>query len=315
MEVPAVVAQAGESASRLTLEFFVAKYANEHTRRAYFRAIFDFCAWLQARGVSLAALEPATIGAYYEERRRAPRPVSIRTLKGMASAIRNWLGFLTERGALPFNPALSVSTPRLVAREGKTPWLSHADMRKLLGSLDAQCAEGDLLALRDRALIGVMFHALTRIEAVLGMRVRDFEDHGEKAWLVLLEKGGEECRDYCDHTAKGYVRAYLAAAGLDSSSDAPLFQSGPGRRPALSGVALHQRNALAMVKRRCREAGISTAIGNHSFRATGATYYIQAGGDVVKLKDMMHHAFVNTTQQYVHAAEKPEASEYARIQA
>ncbi len=53
MAVPSVVAAAGERAARLTLEFFAARYENEHTRRAYGRAVFDFCAWMQVRGVSL----------------------------------------------------------------------------------------------------------------------------------------------------------------------------------------------------------------------------------------------------------------------
>lgn len=53
MELPAIVADAGESAARATLEFFTARIPNAHTRRAYGRAVFAFCSWCERERVSL----------------------------------------------------------------------------------------------------------------------------------------------------------------------------------------------------------------------------------------------------------------------
>jgi hypothetical protein len=63
MALPSVISDAGEQAARLTLEFFTARIPNPHTRKAYRRAVFRFCAWCRARGVSLRELEPTTLAA------------------------------------------------------------------------------------------------------------------------------------------------------------------------------------------------------------------------------------------------------------
>jgi integrase/recombinase XerD len=45
--------------------------------------------------------------------------------------------------------------------------------------------------------------------------------------------------------------------------------------PSMSRV-----DAWYMVRQRARNAGIETAIGNHSFRAIGITDYLERGGDI-----------------------------------
>ncbi len=48
---PALISTAGERAAYRFLEFFTARIRNPHTRRSYGRAVGDFCAWLEARGL------------------------------------------------------------------------------------------------------------------------------------------------------------------------------------------------------------------------------------------------------------------------
>jgi integrase/recombinase XerC len=70
---------------------------------------------------------------------------------------------------------------------------------------------------------------------------------------------------------------------------------GTGR---LSEIPLAQANAFQMVRRRAKAAGIATAIGNHSFRATGITTYLKNGGTLEKAAAMANHASTRTTQLY-----------------
>jgi hypothetical protein len=132
MALPPVIADAGEAAARFTLEFFASRIPNANTRKAYGRAVFRFCAWCHAQGVGLRALAPPTLSAYLEGLDVSPASVKL-----TASALRRWLDYLTERGVLTHNPALSVRTARLVVTEGKTPVLERAQARKLVASLDA----------------------------------------------------------------------------------------------------------------------------------------------------------------------------------
>lgn len=65
----------------------------------------------------------------------------------------------------------------------------------------------------------------------------------------------------------------------------------------LSTPPLPQVNAYLMVRRRAA-AGIRTAIGNHSFRATGITAYLKNGSTMEHAATMANHASTRTTQLY-----------------
>jgi site-specific recombinase XerD len=211
--LPALVASSGRAAAHATLEFFAARLSNPHTRRAYLAALHRFGHWCDRRGLALDGLTPTRVAAYVAD---LESQLSLASLKLHAAALRHWLDYLTERGILGANPARSVRTPRLVVREGKTPVLERDEARRIFAELD-RAARGPrpLLALRDRALLGVMLFGFVRVGAALRMRVRDFEGEGASASLVLHEKGGKERRIPCHHQARTYLREYIAAAGLE----------------------------------------------------------------------------------------------------
>jgi integrase len=102
----------------------------------------------------------------------------------------------------------------------------------------------------------------------------------------------------CHHALEDYLHTYIDGCGLASDSRGPLFRTiarGTGR---LSATVLPQANAFQMVQRRAKAAGIATAIGNHSFRATGITTYLKNGGTLEKAAAMANHASTRTTQLY-----------------
>ena len=76
---------------------------------------------------------------------------------------------------------------------------------------------------------------------------------------------------------------------------------------------LPQPNAYAMIGRRAGAAGISTKLGNHSFRATGITAYLKNGGTLEKAAQMVNHASTRTTQLYDRRREELSLDEVERI--
>nr|WP_276328241.1 hypothetical protein [Burkholderia multivorans] len=69
-----------------------------------------------------------------------------------------------------------------------------------------------------------------------------------------------------------------------------------------------------MVRRRAAAAGIATAIGNHTFRATGITAYLQNGGTLENAAAMANHASTRTTQLYDRRRDALSLDEIERIQ-
>lgn len=311
MALPAVIANAGERARRATFEFFTARIANDHTRKAYARAVERFCGWCDAHRIALPDLDPPKVSGYLHGLQDR---VSVASVKLTASAIRHWLDFLTERGALDHNPSLSVRTARLVVKEGKTPVLSREQARAFFAVLDAAADTRDLIALRDRALFGIMLFGFVRVGAAVRMKVVEFEDAGEFAQLVLHEKGGNERRIPCHHQARAYLRAYVAAAGFKPQATVPLFQTAPGKKPALSGRALTGGDAWEAVKRWCDRAGVPLNICNHSFRASGITIHQENGGRLEEAQDLAGHADARTTRLYVRKNRVTAQAEVERVQ-
>ena len=68
-----------------------------------------------------------------------------------------------------------------------------------------------------------------------------------------------------------------------------------------------------MIQRRARSAGITTRVGNHTFRATGVTAYLKNGGTLEKAAQMANHASTRTTQLYDRRRDEVSLDEVERI--
>jgi site-specific recombinase XerC len=305
---PALVQAAGERARIRFLEFFAAGIRNPHTRRAYARAAADFLAWCEVEaGVgSLTAVQPLHVATWIEIQ---TRDRSAPTAKLRLAALRHLFDWLVTGQVVPTNPAASVRGPRHSATKGKTPVLDAAEARQLLDSIDVSTPAG----LRDRALIALMVYSFARVGAALGMRVEDVYTQGRRLWVRLREKGGKRHEMPCHHTLEEYLHAYLDGTGIGDDPKGPLFRTvgrGTGR---LTRTPLPQANAYAMVRRRAEAAGISTRIGNHTFRATGITAYLRNGGTLENAAAMANHASTRTTQLYDRRRDEISLDEVERI--
>jgi site-specific recombinase XerD len=304
---PAIVSAASERASYRFLEFFTAQIRNPHTRRAYARAATEFFDWLEARGVTqLAAIESAHVATYTEQLQRAR---SAPTAKLRLAALRRLFDWLATGEIMPTNPAAAVRGPRHVVRRGKTPVLDPAEARRLIDAIDTR----SVIGLRDRALIGLMVYAFARIGAATAMRVEDMYSQDRRLWVRLHETSGRRRAMPCHHKLESYLHEYIDGAGLARDPKALLFQTYSRATRQLTGNPLPQANAYAMIQRRARAAGVTTKVGNHTFRATGVTAYLKNGGTLEKAAQMANHASIRTTQLYDTRAEDVTFDEVERI--
>jgi site-specific recombinase XerD len=304
--VPALIADAGDKAARRFFEFFTANIPNENTRLAYAQAVGQFLRWAEERRLTLQTIEPIAVAAYIEQlKARLAAP----SVKQHLAAIRMLFDWLVTGQIIPVNPAASVKAPKHVVRKGKTPVLSAEDARTLLDSIDTSTVVG----LRDRALIGVMVFSFARISAVVGMKVEDYYQNGKRWWLRLHEKGGKFHEVPAHHNAESYLDAYLEAAGIAATEKSPLFRSAVGRTGQLTDRPLRRNNALDMVKRRAMAAGLSKRVCNHTFRATGITAYLQAGGTIEKAQRIAAHESPKTTKLYDRTEDQISLDEIERI--
>lgn len=289
------------------LEFFTVPIENDHTRRAYARAVRSLLAWCEEKRLSILSLTPMSISAYLAHLGRRHKPP---TVKQHLSGIRHLFDWLVTGHALPYNPASAVRGPKHVVSAGKTPVLFKDDARKLFEAIDTSHVVG----LRDRAILGVMTYSFARVGAVVKMNVRDYYSQGRRAWFILREKGGKHRRVPAHHKAVEFVDAYLEAAEIAGERDAPLFRTAPGRARELTERRMGTNTVLEMVKRRAEDAGLPPEVCCHTFRGTGITDYLKNGGQLETAAGIAGHASTRTTQLYYRAADEFNLDEIEKIQ-
>jgi len=305
--IPAIIADAGEHATRRFLEFFAATIRNKNTRTAYLHATSRFFAWCDRHQFgAIENIEPLHVAAYVEVLQTSfEKP----TVKQHLAAIRMLFDWLVTGQVVATNPAHSVRGPKHVVKTGKTTVLDADQARKLLDSIDTSTVVG----LRDRALISVMTFAFARIGAVVAMRVEDYYPKGKRWWVRLHEKGGKRHEMPAHHNLEAYLDSYMEAGGLRDGGKAPLFRSAAGRTGTLTDKPMNRVDAWRMIQRRAADLGFRVKIGCHTFRATGFTAYHEAGGTLENAQAMAAHESPRTTKLYDRTGDEITLDEVERI--
>jgi site-specific recombinase XerD len=304
--LPALFVPTPEAGKRF-IEFFTANIRNPHTRRAYTKAVVDFSLWCDQAGLTaLRDIEPVQVAAYVETlQRRLAAP----SVKLHLAALRVLFDWLVVGQQLAVNPASSVKGPKHSTKKGKTPVLTAEEARILLDTIDTATVAG----LRDHALISLMVYTFARVGAVLTMQVRDVFVQGRRTWVRLHEKGGKAHEMPCHHQLDESLHAYLERAGLVNDDKGYLFRSLAGKTGQLTERPLGQSDVHRMIRRRAEAADILTAIGCHSFRATGITEYLRNGGKLEVAQQMANHESARTTGLYDRRQDQINLEEVERI--
>src|SRR6202042_3825937 len=163
------------------LEFFTAQINNAHTRRAYMNATRRFADWCASKEIhELTQVEPFHVAAFVHDLQDELSPPSV---KQHLAALRMLFDWLVTGHVIETNPAHAVRGPKYVVKKGKTPVLTAEEARALLDAIPTDTLTG----LRDRALIGVMVYTFARVNAVIGMKVKDYFAQGRRGWVRLHE--------------------------------------------------------------------------------------------------------------------------------
>ena len=287
IELPVLIANAGNAARFAYEEFLLGRMRNKHTRRAYERAARRFFAWCEGRR-ELTAITPADVGRYLDELELADTSKKLHL-----SALRHLFDEFVVRHVVVLNPATSVRGPRISVVEGLTPEITVQQARALLASLKTTTA----LELRDRAVIGTLIYTAARVGAIAKLRRKDFYHDGEQHNVRFREKGGKSREIPVRHDLAGYFQKYVETLS-EADEASPLFLTGEGKTGRLTANGASEDDLARMVKRRMRQAGLPKRLSAHSFRVATITDLLDQG---VPLEDVQHlagHADPRTTRLY-----------------
>lgn len=286
---------------------FFSQTLNENTNQAYANGIKLFCDFLTDMSLTdILDIEPKHVTDFVSHMNGGEYGTA--TTRLYLSAVRMFFDSCVVDGLIAVNPAKAVKLPRHSSRTGKTPVIIPAQVRQILDSIPS-LTEADY---RDRALIGLMVFSFFRVSAALSLSLKDYELRGVQRWVIGEEKGSKRHEMPVHPTLEELLDAYIAFAEITEPST-PLFQSSNARGGKLTGRSFDRTAAWRMVRRRAAAAGVHRDIGNHSFRATGITTYLNAGGSLEDARIMANHSNATTTKLYDRTGDTVKIQEVNRI--
>jgi integrase/recombinase XerD len=288
--LPVLVEQAGKAARFAWDEFFFAEHHNPHTQKAYMAAVRRFLGWVEGQEVELPGVTPGMVGQYLVSLGGSAAKRNLHL-----SALRGFFDRLVNRHVVILNPAASVRGVKEQVIEGKTPEITIEQARRLLASVDT----GNIVGLRDRAILATLAYTACRAGAVVKLRLGDFQDEGTQYVLRFQEKGGKSREIPVRHDLEGFIRAYLDAAGIHAEAkDRPMFRSTRRRTKHLTANPLTTKAICELVKRRLKDAGLPSRLSPHSFRVATITDLLTQGVPLEDVQYLAGHAEPRTTGLY-----------------
>ncbi|WP_435747706.1 site-specific tyrosine recombinase XerD [Nocardioides sp. SYSU DS0663] len=268
-----------------------------NTLSSYRRDLRRYVEHLAEAGITeLDQVSEATVSGFLVRLREgdpAHPPLSSTSAARTVVAVRGFHRFAVADGLAEVDPASAVKPPAASKRLPKALPLSDVE-----AILEAAGAPGTTLALRDRALLEVLYGTGARISEAVGLDVDDLAEplEGETAGTVLLRgKGGKERLVPVGSYAREAVDAYLVRGRPE------LVAAGRGT-PALflnaRGGRLSRQSAWAVLVRAADRAGVTRDVSPHTLRHSFATHLLDGGADVRVVQELLGHASVTTTQVY-----------------
>jgi len=265
-----------------------------NTLSSYRRDLRRYHAFLDASGVSdLEAVSGATVSGFLVHLREGDAdhpPLSATSAGRTVVAVRGFHKFCVVDGLATHDPAAGVRPPAPARRLPKA--LPLADVEAILG---ASGAAGTTLALRDRALLEVLYGTGARISEAVGLDVDDLDRID--ATVLLRGKGGKDrivpIGSYALEAVDAYLtraRPELAAVGTPERAGA-LFLNARGGR-------LSRQSAWTVLVKAADRAGVTRDVSPHTLRHSFATHLLEGGADVRVVQELLGHASVTTTQIY-----------------
>ncbi len=266
-----------------------------NTLTSYRRDLRRYQLYLAEAGIDdLAAITEATVAGFLMRLREGDadhQPLSAASAARTVVAVRGFHRFAVSDGLAEVDPASGVKPPTPAKRLPKA--LPLADVEAIL---EAAGAPGTTLALRDRALLEVLYGTGARISEAVGLDVDDLDwgESGAEGTVLLRGKGSKERLVPVGSFAREAVSAYLVRGRPDlaaTGSGAALFLNARGGR-------LSRQSAWAVLAKAADRAGVTRDVSPHTMRHSFATHLLDGGADVRVVQELLGHASVTTTQVY-----------------
>jgi len=205
------------------------------------------------------------------------------------SSIKGFFRYLFVQNYIKENPMEKVSSPKL--KKGLPLVLSVNEVDSILSRPDSS----NVLGLRDKALLELLYACGVRVSELLGLKVSDLYFNEEM--IRVFGKGSKERLIPVGRSAVKWVKKYLIQSRtmLEKKHKSENFLFLNKR-----GIILSRMGIWKIVDKYVKDAGIKKEVHPHTFRHSFATHLLEGGADLRAVQEMLGHADISTTQIYTH---------------
>jgi len=275
-------------AAHLALE----RARSPHTRRAYLGDLASFFDTMVAAGAtSLDDVATADIRGWLAVQQQAGCAPA--TLQRRGAAVRVFWRWAHQTGLADDDPAAVLKSGRVPRRVPAT--LSQAEASAVMARVDAAAEPDQVLAVRDMAILEVLYATGIRVSELCGLDLGDVD--WERQALRVLGKGNKQRAVPMGVPAVTALTSWLRVRGRLAHPDAgaAMFVGEQGRR-------LDPRMARRVVHRALRAVPGAPDLGPHGLRHAMATHLLEGGADLRSVQEILGHASLGTTQLYTHVS-------------
>ncbi len=276
--------QLDEFIDRLWLE----EGLSRNTLESYRRDLVQFAVWLETSvHKGLHEAERQDLERYLAVRFPQVKP---RSISRLIASLRRYYRFLVREGLISADPTLQLASPKLPRSLPKS--LSEDEVERLLDAPPV----GEMLGLRDRAMLETLYATGLRVSELVGLKVSEVSlDMGV---VRVMGKGSKERLVPLGEDALDWLRRYLAESRpliLERRLSESLFVT-------QRGEAMTRQAFWYLIKRYALQAGIHKPMSPHVMRHAFATHLLNHGADLRVVQMLLGHADISTTQIYTHVA-------------
>jgi integrase/recombinase XerD len=205
------------------------------------------------------------------------------------AAVRGFHRFLVLENLRSDDPTVKLRPPKLAQRLPKSLTQDQVIALLKVSGPEPEDESTDLIRLRDRAILELMYSTGTRVSEVVELDLDEVNDSG---LLRVRGKGSKERIVPIGTFAARSVDAYLVRSRpslVGLRAERALFLNKRGGR-------LSRQSIWEIIQRSGDACGV--AVSPHSLRHSFATHLIEGGADVRVVQELLGHASVATTQIY-----------------
>jgi len=221
--------------------------------------------------------------------------LSARSINRMLSALRSYLNYLVD---MDYTCPIPPEAVKMVKAERKHPQVSELDDLVRLIEAPSTLEKNPRVALRNRAMLEVLFATGMRISELLSLNRNQIDDTGR---IFITGKGKKQRFVYLTPRAQDCVERYLATREDPSPA---LFVPYAGRNVSSRRRRISPNYLQERIKRYREILRINVPTSAHSLRHGFATYLAEEGANPAAIQILLGHESLATTTRYVHASDR-----------